>query len=225
MLFEVKKKFALLKSYFFYFKNQQAFTVIELMVVVTIMMLMLSAMILNLNAGRSARNLTIAENLLVSNLRKIQSYTLSGRNLSSGQAADFYILRVDSLYPTQYKIQAIYNSTVSPKVADVETVSLPAGISFSGKPVINRPDSNTPVTADCALLAYKLPFGRILMNDSCVQDAFFPTNDDYIKLVNFVSNTTNYSVSSDGSMTLTLINDKGSIKTVKIFATTGRIDF
>lgn len=225
MLIEAKKKFCQLSSYFFYLKNQQAFTVIELMVVVTIMMLMLSAMILNLNAGRSARNLTIAQNQLVSNLRKIQSYTLSGRNLSSGLAADFYILRVDTLYPGQYKIQAIYNSTVSPKVADVETINLPAGISFSGKVIISRPDSNMPINADCALLAYKLPFGRILMNDSCNQDAFFPTNDDYIKLVNFVSNTTNYSVSSDGSMSLNLINDKGTIKTVKIFGSTGRIDF
>jgi type II secretory pathway pseudopilin PulG len=225
MLIEAKKKFGWLKSYFFYSKNQYAFTVIELMVVVTIMMLMLSAMILNLNAGRSARNLTIAQNQLVSNLRKIQSYTLSGRNLSSGLAADFYILRVDSLYPSQYKIQAIYNSTVSPKVADVETITLPAGISFSGKIIINRPDNNTPINADCALLGYKLPFGRILMSENCNQDSFFPTNDDYVKLVNFVSNTTNYSVSSDGNMVLTLTNDKGSIKTIKIFGSTGRIDF
>ncbi len=208
-------------------KSSNGFTIVELMVAITLMMVIIASMLINLNAGRSGRNLNIAQNQLVSNIRKVQSYTLAGRNIKTGLTADFYILKFDVNNPLEYAIQAIYNTSVSPKVIDVETVKLPPGVAFSGSVVISRSGGLIPASysVDCALLGYKLPFGRILMNNGCNVDNFFPSNDDYIKMVNFVSNTDNYSVSSDSTMSVTLVNDKGAQKVITIHGGSGRVDF
>ncbi len=208
-------------------KSKSGFTIVELMVVITIMVLILTAFLLNLNAGRSARNLNIALNQLVTNIRKVQSYTLSGRNITPGLTADYYVMKFDYPTTTSYTIQAIYNTTSTPTVTTVETVKLPPGITFSGVATITRPGSLVPSSyaSSCALLAYKLPFGRILMNNGCDVNIAFPDQDDYVKIVNFVSNTDNYTVSSDSNLSVILTNDKKATKTVTVYGSTGRVDF
>src|ERR1039458_864437 len=107
---------------------QQGFTLIELMVVIAIMAILASVLVLNLAGQRSKRDVQISENELVSNIRQIQSSTLSARTLPSGQSVQFYILKFDLSKPGQYKIQAAYNVSSNPLFADVQTITLPPDV-------------------------------------------------------------------------------------------------
>ena len=88
---------------------KKGFTLIELMVVVSIMAILATAVIINIAGQRNNRNIIIAENELVNNIRTAQSYTLSSRVLPSGQSAQYYVLKFDFSEPSQYILQAIYN--------------------------------------------------------------------------------------------------------------------
>lgn len=170
-------------------KNQnefnQGFTLIELMAVVAIMAILVSAIVINMAGQREARDIKIAENLLVSNIRMVQSYTLSDRVLPNGQPAQFYTIKFDLSKPTQYTIEAIYNVNSSPQMQDIQTVQLPNNIRFAAvnPPVypvsIDRSPASDgfasgpnglggflqPVgTNGCALIAFAAPFGKIIFN-------------------------------------------------------------
>src|SRR5688572_11025469 len=72
---------------------QAGFTVIELMVVFLIIVLLSSSVIVNWNKQTPNRSLKIAENELVSNIKKVQSYAVSSRNIAGGdEPAKFYLI-------------------------------------------------------------------------------------------------------------------------------------
>jgi len=200
-------------------KSGAGFTLIELMTVVVIMAILLTAIVINLAGQRESRDIRLAENLLVSNIRMIQSNTLSARTLPNGQSPQFYAIKFDLSKPTQYTIEAIYNVSSSPRLLDIQTVQLPNNIQFASvnPPVfpimIDRyasqdayPDQGTgglphdgylqPVGANaCALLAFAAPFGKVIFNGGCspVSPASMPyaiqSADDYQKIINFSGNT------------------------------------
>lgn len=185
------------------------FTLIELLVVVSIMVILTSAMVINLNGQRAARDVKIAQNELVSNLRKIQSYTLSARLSAGGQYVQYYFIKFDLNKPNQYTLQALYNASSAPALQDIETIYLPKNIRLSagsnncsGSGIqsafcLSRPvNPATQIPNSCALAAFAAPFGRVFLNDGCTPTASNPyqidkTNqsDDYSKFLNFVSNT------------------------------------
>jgi prepilin-type N-terminal cleavage/methylation domain-containing protein len=124
---------------------EKGFTVVELMVVLVIFATITGIVLANYAGLRTARNLKIAQNELVTNLRKISSYTLSSRAINGSQAVQFYLLKLDTQAPGKYTIEAIYDVTTSPKLAaEIETIYLPQGIQFSSIApfVIDRPDPN-----------------------------------------------------------------------------------
>ena len=123
---------------------EQGFTLIELIVVVAILGIVLGLVTVNIAGQRNARNLNIAQNELISNIRKIQSYTLSARNVFGNQPASYYVMKFDLANPTQYTIQSMYDVTVSPKIRDIETINLPKGITFSGINPIQIKDRKDP---------------------------------------------------------------------------------
>src|SRR4051812_25570648 len=90
--------------------KNSGFTLIELMVVVGIMGLITGIFLINFNRLQGPRNLKIAQNQLITDIRRIQSYTLSSRNVSTtGQPARYYIIKFETQSPASYKIQAIDN--------------------------------------------------------------------------------------------------------------------
>lgn len=197
--------------------QQSGFTLIELMVVVTVMILLTSAMVINLAGQRAGRDIKIAQNQLVSNLRKIQSYTLSARATPSGNYAQYYLMKFDLNKPNQYTIQAIYNvSSVPQYLENVETITLPfnielAAVNASVNPAvypvsISRPNlpavqnyttTYPPQHMNCALVAFAAPFGKVFLNDGCSQGGVVgnpstigsdSSSDDYKKILQFVNN-------------------------------------
>ncbi len=230
-----------LKSQILNLKSSNGFTLIELLVVISIMALLLTAISINLSGQRSKRDIKIAQNLLVSDVRKIQSYTLSSRNLASGKSAQYYILKIDLSKPGQYVIQAITDSSSQPKVEDIETIRLPSNIKIFSV-TVNR--SRSPVVqgftgTDCALAAFATPFGKIIFNKGCQPTGTSGTplslssGDDYWgKIVNFqtnidcdgANNPSACSASSDSIMTVVLSDSGGSMfKSVNINSVTGAV--
>jgi prepilin-type N-terminal cleavage/methylation domain-containing protein len=233
--------------------SNSGFTLIELMVVVAIMVLLVSSLVINLAGQRAPRDLKIAQSQLVSNIRLAQSYTLSSRLLPSGQNAQFYLLKFDLQNPTQYTIQAVYNASVSPQLTDVQTIQLPANIRLAAIspiaidrfPATDAYDPSYPPTDanrylqkpganGCALIAFAMPFAKVIFNGGCTQTNWDQNSDDYAKIVNFQANTpcvtvgspTPCTASTDSIMTITLTDSANSLsKTVTVNAITGGISF
>jgi prepilin-type N-terminal cleavage/methylation domain-containing protein len=226
------------------------FTLIEMMVVVAIMVMLATAIVINLASQRAGRDVRIAQNQLVSYIRQAQSYTLSSRNLPNGQPAQFYVLKFDLSNPTQYTLEAIYNVSSSPQLQDIQTINLPPNIQIAAiapatNPIaidrsqasdtVNQPGNSTYLqTPTCALMAFAAPFGKIIFNGGCTQSGWDPNNDDYEKIVNFQTNVIcnsfnvpqTCSASTDSLMTITLSDSGKTVsKTVTVNAITGAVTF
>lgn len=139
------------------FKRQTGFTLIELLVVLGIMVLMTSIVVIDFNRQKAVRNIVLAKNETVTNLRKVQSYMLSSRNISGDIAAKFYIVE---LYKgsTNYTVNAVdseynYHSTL-------ETISLPNGVNFdslTGGPQVK----GETIYYDCVQIIFSAPFATM----------------------------------------------------------------
>jgi len=214
----------------------RAFTVIELLVAITVIGILLSVVAFNFSGFRIDRNLSIAQNELETNLRKAQSYTLSARVVSGIQSGQFFILKIDSQNPTQYQLQAIYNITATPTpptLVDVESYQLPLGVQFaSTSPVtVYRNVLPNVQTGACALVGFKSPYARayfngyvsdISSNTGCTFNNFM--GDDYLTILNYVANVDNYRTSTDSYAVIQLTDSTGTkVKKVLIRGVTGVI--
>lgn len=230
--------------------SNSGFTLMELMVVVAIMVILATVLVLNLAGQRAKRDVTIAANQLVTDLRQAQSNTLSARRLADNSAPQYYLVRFNLATPTQYSVLAMYNVSNPPQqLQQVQTVTLPsdvriAAISASMAPIqifrsggIFPSTQNIPGDDTCALVAFAAPFGKTILNAGC-QPASTPaiyniqSNDDYEKIINFISNTScdsnNYpfgcTASSDSTMTITLSDTGHTVsRTVLVNGETGSV--
>lgn len=211
------------------------FTLIELMVVVSIMLIIATFLSINIAGTRNSRDLTIAQTELVTNLRKVESYTLSSRNLPSGQSVEYYVMKFDLSQPDRYFIQAMYNVMSTPTLVDVETIKFPTGVKLlPSNPIsIDRPGIlSTQNPSGCAIVAFKLPYGKVFANNGCSGATNIATNDDYDKILNFQSNIesntsgTGSTPSTDSIIVFNLVDRTGNLtKTVTLSGVTGTVIF
>jgi prepilin-type N-terminal cleavage/methylation domain-containing protein len=197
--------------------SERGFTLIELMVVIAIMALIAGAVIANYAGLRPSRNIRIAQNELVTNIRKVQSYSLSSRNILGNTPVQYYVMKFSTSAPNQYIIEGMYDVKTLPiQLRDVETIKLPDGISLAASTV-------NAVSSTCMLLAFRLPFADILANTSCVgAPPTVTTGSDYEKLNSFVSNAPSNTVTSDSKIVFTLQDQSGTLtKKVLVNGITG----
>ncbi len=231
------------KSLIYNHQLNLGFTLMELMVVLTIMAFLFTGIIVNINGQRAPRDIKIAQNELVSNIRKAQSYTLSARSLPSGESAQYYVIKFNLAKPTEYTIQAISNVGTSPRLQDVEVIKLPVNVKITALSITGR--LSAPATQDpasCALVGFSAPYGKVLFNDGCVPVSFtgpytIQSTDDYQKFVNFQTNVqcinnltplpSSCTASADSIVTITLTNSAqaGLQKQVTINGITGGVSF
>lgn len=205
------------------------FTVIELLVVIAIMAIIVGLVIIDFAGQKPGRDLRIAQNELVTNIRKAQSYSLFSKNVNNVKPAQYYLLKFSAAMPDRYYIQAITDATSAPKLNSMETVLLPKNIIFSQTSpfVIDRPagltDPSVPPT--CVLVAFKAPFGRAYVNDGCnITNPGFQSGDDYKKILDFVQNINGLSVSADTDLVITFnFKDGTQSKKVLIKGVTGLV--
>lgn len=206
--------------------NNRGFTVIELIVAIFIIGLLASLFIANVAGQRAARNIKLAQNQLVTDIRKIQSYTLSSHNFGA-ISVQYYVLKIDLSKPRQYIVQAMYNVSSSPTLVNMETDSLPQGIRFAQNNAVTINGSG--VSNACALLAFGTPYADAYMNDGCSPiNPSLPysisTGDDYNKIVTFAAS--NGTVHNNSTMVLTLTDDNNTYtKSVTVNGVTGVVTF
>lgn len=147
--------------------SQKGFTLIELLVVLSIMIVISTIVILDFANQRQQRAVTIAKNETVTNIRKVQSYMLSSKNISPGVPAKYYVVRI-ATGDTSYKIQAIDNSytfhdpTDPGATSPLETVQLPSGIKFGTITVAPSDPMGSPTTFPCVQVIFSAPYGKMI---------------------------------------------------------------
>ena len=193
------------------------FTALELAVVVAIIAVMAGLVIADYNGQRSERTLRIAQNEMVTNIRKVQSYSLFSQNLANGKVPQYYILKFSTSTPDRYFIQAITDFNSTPTLYAVETILLPSRVKISGISLAS-PIWSPSISSACTLLAFKSPYAKLYSSSTCnpisVSDTYSITNtDDYRKLIDYSGNVSPISADTDTVVTLSIV---GSSSTKKV---------
>lgn len=159
------------------FNSQAGFALVELLAVLAIMTIILGALVIDFAGQRGRRNIVLAGNETVTNLRKVQSKILSSKNISDGVPAKYYIAEFKP-GETKYTVQAIDNNYTF--YDNLETISLPSKVSISSME-INLPEGDQIIqkeTTDsievkketeslkCLQVIFSAPFGRMYTNSA-----------------------------------------------------------
>jgi len=177
-------------------KKKNGFTIIELLVVIAIMGLMATLLVINFNSTKGRRNLTLAANELITNVRKTQSYALSARDVSPNLPAKYYVLQFDFSTPDLYKVLAIdSNYSATPKT--VETITLPANVVLDQNlsSLVQPISGGTTTHPGCLQILFGLPYGRIYM----VGSASSPCSNGFVN------------TAKDPAAMAALTNSKGTV--------------
>ncbi len=137
-------------------KYELGFTVTELLVVFLILVLMASLAIISWNKQTPTRNLTLAQNELVTNIRKVQGYAVSTRNLEDLNSANFYVIRFEVNSP-YYEILGVDSDGNVSEI--LETVNLPSSIVFSEINSVNKVDGSI-TNPSCTFLIFNVIYGK-----------------------------------------------------------------
>lgn len=176
--------------------SQSGFTIVELLAVMAIMTLLLGVLVIDFASQRGTRNIVLAKNEVATGLRKVQSYMLSSKNLSSGESVKYYIATFTA-GSTSYTVDAVDSNYVYH--GGVETVKLPSEVKISEIRIMNpstKQDTGggdeevkgggitrgglvTPAevytTYSCIQVIFSAPFGKMYTNgasscDSTIKD-------------------------------------------------------
>jgi len=144
---------------------KKGFTLIELLVVIFIMVTLVGVVLANFSGLSGPRNLKIARDNIISDLRRAQSQSLSARNISSGVVAfDYGVgLSIVSAPPSSYTTLADDNSA-TPVLSTLSTLNLPGNV-YIKQILITRSDSSS-TTASSLQVFFTVPYGRVLQTYS-----------------------------------------------------------
>lgn len=154
----------------FFNKNRDrefGFTLMELMVVLSIMVVMATLVVVDFNRQRSTRNLTLAKNETITYLREVQNNMLSSKNISDGVPARFYIAQFDMSGGTgrvdSFTVNAVdKNYTLH---SNLKTIKLPGDLQYQSFR-IDATDGSGPVSYPCLQIIFSAPFGKMYVNGS-----------------------------------------------------------
>ncbi len=142
------------------------FTLIELLVSVFIMLMLLSVVLANFTGLSGKRNLKVAKNNLISDIRAMQSQSLSSKDILSGTlpASDYgVVLSTVATPPSSYSTVGDDVNVPSLRVV-LSTLNLPSNV-YVKTISITRADGST-TTANSLQVLFTIPYGRLLQTFS-----------------------------------------------------------
>lgn len=179
-------------------KRQSGFTLVELMVSVSIMVLLLSVFTANFNGLSRSRNLKLAENNFVSDLHEMQSLSIASKNASVGHPASSYqalLSTASQASSAQYSLASSDNSQPSISYS-ISSVNLPGNIYIKNLNVLKPDGTNIPVTG--LTLYFTVPYGRVLMTYSGSSSEIKEADDIATITLSTTDNTLSTSVTING---------------------------
>lgn len=142
-------------------KKQSGFTLIELMVSVAIMAILLTVVIANFGAGNQKRNLIVARNVMMSDLRKSQSLAIASKDVTPNHPAYSYSVALSTSTNRSYSLIGQDNS-VPPNLTTLISPNLPAK-TYVRSISIYRQDGTT-LSANNLTIQFSVPYGRIALS-------------------------------------------------------------
>lgn len=145
---------------------QTGFTLVELLVVISILALFYGLIVANFSVWRGPQYVKVAANELATNINKLHSYSLSARSID-GTPANYYIVQFNTgAANTTYPVQAISATTPNPTfVNPVETIRFPGLVYVQELDYTNQ--SNTVTKPACVQVVFALPYGRTYIDPAC----------------------------------------------------------
>ncbi len=201
----MKQKQALIKS-------QQGFTVIELLVVFVIMVTVFSLVLVGFSRQRVVRSTGIAQNEMVTNIRKVQSYMLSSRNVKSdNKAVKFYVINFTKT-STAYTIVPI-DTNYGYRSDNTETITLNDTVQLTNLVLTNRDGQSS--SPNCVQVIFSSPFGKMYIHTASSCNS---------SVVNVVRDLGVLTTKADAKLDISLQHPKGTVvKTISLYGLSGRV--
>jgi type II secretory pathway pseudopilin PulG len=212
----------------FKFSEKLGFTVVELLVVITIMVLIVSMTIPSFKTWRLQQDLTAAQREMTTQLQKIRSYSLSGRQIQNNTAKN-YALRINkAASPDIYTIEGVsydagssidrkYDGATYPVL---ETWKLPSGIQVT-KIDYERPAGAAQTSPNCVIIGFSLPYGSTYIDTDNADGIDDDGVCDFFNHYNDLSWLHNW---SNAKLTITLGRPgTTATKTITVNGVTGQI--
>ncbi|MEZ4180635.1 MAG: type II secretion system protein [Candidatus Doudnabacteria bacterium] len=192
--------------------KQKGFTVIELLVVFLIMIALAGSGLIAWNSQRPGRNLVLAQNETVTNIRKVQSYAVSSRQTSDGSNAKFYLARFE-VDQNSYSVHAIKSDGT---YTTEETVNLPSNVTISSINAFATDGGASGGKINCAFVLYSVPFGKV----------YFSTSDPCDSgVTNLTANLPELATSTNQVLILTLQYTGAALsEDISIYGLTGKVE-
>lgn len=196
--------------------SQSGFTIIELLVVTAIMAIIATIGIVNWNTERSTRTLTIAQNEMITNIHKVQSYAVSSKNTPTGESAKFYIIQFKT-GEQGYTIKAATGTDYT--VVSVEKLAFPDNINLSAITLASNgagPDGGEALNPSCIDIIFSATYGKTYFTsatDTC-DDAAVST---ILKNFPVLSPKSNYDV-------VFTYDYRGVNRYAKIYGSNGKVE-
>lgn len=203
--------------------HEKGFTLVELLVVIALMGILATLVVVSFNRQSAKRSVLLAQNETVTNMRKVQGYSLSARNIEPSVAAKYYIIRFvkDESSYTVSAVDSNYNY-----YPNVESIKLPQGV------VISNLGSGTQ-SLDCVQIAFAAPYGQTYIYSPSInvyQNENFgggeiPGGSCTTDIIDILRNPAELLARANQTIEITLSNPKASsAKLVKMYGLSGRIE-
>ena len=158
-----------------------------MLLVTSIMVVLFTIVAVNFNSDRIPREVKLNADEFLTNIRKMQSASLTGKNYSkTNKTPSYYGVKFDNSTPTIYESFLVESGTYS--FESLGSTTMRSGTIFDLSSVDLKNADNTVVSSsgNCLGLLFELPFGRIYMFriTSCVT-AVNGTNSD---ITNYITN-------------------------------------
>lgn len=148
------------------YASQAGFTLVELLVVVSILALFYGLIVANFSVWRGPQSIKVAANELATNINKLHSYSLSARSIN-GTPANYYIVQFNTgTANVSYPIQAISATSPTPTfINPVEIIRFPGLVYVKQLDYTNQ--AGTVTSPACVQIVFSLPYGRTYIDPNC----------------------------------------------------------
>jgi len=139
--------------------KQKGFTLIELMVSVAIILILTSVVIAQFGPLSKSRNLKHSRDNMISDIRKVQSFSLSAKNVSGTTPSSAYGIILDTASANTYRLIAEDNANPVNRTT-LETIKLPENTYI--KTISVKKSDGTIINTNSLTIFFKVPYGRVL---------------------------------------------------------------